>query len=189
MDQTSSRQCRVVIEHHQLIGFEDVEFSPAFNRACSQDLDTFCSEIRQKKNQDKAELLECLAEALTESAFGQDFFESNALHSDDNDKPKEVSPQCRKHIQREFLQQRANPLLDPLINNDCREDIVNFKCKGPLRAAPISTQLYSYEHIQYNTTQYSPVTRMITQSQPRALLAFTSKRRQKVSNSLYCNVL
>ena len=130
MDATSSRECRVVIEHHQLIGFEDVEFSPAFTRACKQDMDDFCSELTEKNQKpDKAELLECLAEAITENGLGRDLFPDLGKPSA-TDQLREVSAQCRAQIHREFLQQRADPKLDPLVNKACEADIKKFGCTG-----------------------------------------------------------
>lgn len=112
--------CRLGVEHMQIIELQDVKFSYNFMKACDADIKTNCHEIledaqEQKSPVRKNEIIECLSENHLKNVLSQ--------------KPSPLSEDCAAQLTLENFQRHDdNMKLNPEIRKVCQADYKKF-CK------------------------------------------------------------
>ena len=108
----SNQQCRMAIEHFQLINSKDFRFDPKFKQACKNDIENNCNNLRTKYD-----IINCLSWLVYNDS------NNNDGQVDDS---KRVSNQCRQMLREELLQLNEDIGLDPGLMDACRHDREEF---------------------------------------------------------------
>jgi golgi apparatus protein 1 len=100
-------KCKIGIEHHQLLGIEDVSLNYKFKRACQNEINDHCN-----TGKNKVDVIHCLSEFVLNDTLLE--------------KAHRIGVKCRQQLRFELLQMSENIKFDPELQRSCAGDIENF---------------------------------------------------------------